>query len=118
MSGESFPAAVRLRTPGDFKTVFKRNIRSHDRYFTVLAHRTDDGPARLGMAVSRKACGNAVVRNRVKRLIRESFRRRATRLGAVDLVVIVKPGAGTIAAPTLLASLAHHWQTIQNKCVR
>lgn len=113
-----FPPARRLRLPGEFKTVFKRNLRSHDRCFTVLAHRRETGAARLGMAVSRKACGNAVVRNRLKRVIRESFRASAETLPPVDLVVIVKPGAGTIANPALFASLDQHWQVISQKCVR
>ncbi|MEO1574490.1 MAG: ribonuclease P protein component [Pseudomonadota bacterium] len=117
-SSLGFGPEKRLRAPGQFKTVFRRNVRSHDRSFTVLAHRTDDGRARLGMAVSRKACGNAVVRNRMKRVIRESFRAHADALPSVDLVVIVKPGAGTMANPALFASLAHHWQVIRQKCVR
>lgn len=107
----------RLLTPSDFRTVFKRNVRSHDRYFTVLAHRTGN-PPRLGSAVARKACGSAVGRNRLKRVIRESFRHARAELPGVDIVVIVKPGAGKIANPPLRESLEKHWQVITNKCVR
>jgi ribonuclease P protein component len=113
-----YTRSQRLLTPRDFRQVFKRNVRSSDHCFTVLASRTDGAHARLGTAVARKACGNAVMRNRLKRVIRESFRQVCTSLPSVDLVVIVKPGAGKIANPALRASLSKHWQVINQKCAR
>lgn len=113
-----YTRSQRLLTPRDFRQVFKRNVRSSDRCFTVLASRTDGTQARLGTAVARKACGNAVKRNRLKRVIRESFRKQCALLPPVDLVVIVKPGAGKIANPALCASLSKHWQVITKRCAR
>lgn len=50
------------------------------------------GHSRLGMTVSRKV-GGAVARNRVRRLLREIFRKeRALREAGLDLVVHAKPG--------------------------
>jgi ribonuclease P protein component len=54
-----------------------------------LDRRDDDGPARLGITVTRKV-GTAVRRNRIKRLVREWFRLRRAMLGALDVVVIAK----------------------------
>lgn len=60
----------------------------------VLGLDREAGPARLGITVSRKV-GNSVVRHRLKRRVREIFRRWRGRrqLGALDVVVHLKPPA-------------------------
>lgn len=56
----------------------------------MLVHdRGDRGAPRLGITVTRKV-GNAVRRNRIKRLVREWFRKSGQGLGAWDFNVIVK----------------------------
>lgn len=112
----SFGRTLRLLKPDEFSRVFKRNHRSRDECFTVLAAPNELPHPRLGTAVARKASGNAVKRNRLKRLIRESFRTSRTTLPAVDIVVMVKHGAGDVASAKLLQSLTNHWQTISKKC--
>ena len=56
-----------------------------------MRDRGDGGRTRLGITVTRKV-GNAVRRNRIKRLVREWFRQRGDGFGACDLVVIAKRG--------------------------
>lgn len=71
----------------------KGGLRVHTASFLVVAlANSTSGGARIGLSVSRRV-GNAVVRNRVRRLIREVFRRHASALPNVDLVVIAKEGA-------------------------
>jgi ribonuclease P protein component len=66
--------------------------RFQSRHFGVtLAPPGTAGP-RLGLVVTRRL-GNAVQRNRVKRLLREFFRRHQTHLPAIDLVIMAKKGA-------------------------
>ena len=67
------------------------------------------GAPRLGLAVAVRAAGGAVARNRLRRLIRESFRVHQHALPALDLVVGCRPGARAAAAPALRASLAALW---------
>lgn len=74
----------------DFLRAGRRGRKLSTRYFLVLAHdRGDGGAARLGVTVTRKV-GGAVRRNRIKRLVREWFRKHGQELGACDLNVIAK----------------------------
>ena len=68
--------------------------------------------ARLGMAVGLRSAGNAVNRNRLRRLIRESFRMNRQELPAVDVLVTARPAAAKAANRELLASLAELWRRL------
>ncbi len=87
----------------DFHRVTSDGRRLQTRYFLVFRlGRSDEWPARLGITVTRKV-GNAVRRNRIKRLVREWFRGREEELKSCDLVVIARrelpesPGLGQLA---------------------
>lgn len=92
----------RLRTRREFDRVFTGGIVTHGACVTVHM-RPSDGPcSRLGTVVSRRKVGNAVARNRFKRLVREAFRGEVTALaGTWDVVVVVRSprddGPGPIA---------------------
>ena len=83
----------RLRRKGDFETIAKEGARKHTKNFLIIARKNDRGFSRLG-AVTSKRLGNAVERNRVKRLMREFFRRNKDRLPpSTDYVIVGKKGA-------------------------
>lgn len=107
---------ARLRDAAAFDRVFKRAARSRDRYFTVLARPGPQG-ARLGMAVSRRVDRRAVARNRIKRLVRESFRHHKDIVGGLDLVVLARRECVAADNAELFASLEHHWQAL-SRCAR
>jgi ribonuclease P protein component len=98
-----FQQADRLRRPAEFQRVMRRGRRVAGRAFVVVALERDAAAgacsaSRLGVTVSRKV-GRAVVRNRVKRRIREWFRvNRCSLGGAVDLVVIGRPPAAELTS--------------------
>ena len=111
----SFPRQARLTTPADFKRVFNKPTVSADRMFKVLARTGKSNRSRLGMAVSRQVDKRSVGRNRIKRVIRESFRQyfAADRgVPAVDFVVLPRSECATICTRQLRDSLARHWARI------
>jgi ribonuclease P protein component len=74
----------------DFKRITRLGRRSVTPLFLVfILARSDAQGARLGITVTRKV-GNAVRRNRIKRLVREWFRQSRVGLGACDIVVVAK----------------------------
>ncbi len=80
-----FRQSERLHRSSEFAFVFQRGRRVGSKGLTLWALRRE-GPARLGLAIP-KAYGNAVERNRLKRLLREAFRLNKARLaGGADLV--------------------------------
>jgi ribonuclease P protein component len=84
----------------------------------VITRANETGRARLGLAVGVKAAGNSVRRNRIKRLVRESFRHRQQELPAVDLVVNARAAATKATNTEIRDSLAAHWDRILRRCAR
>ena len=93
MSNQRFTRASRLRRKADFNRVYAGNAYAADNVLVVQGNTNELSFCRLGLSISRRV-GNAVVRNRWKRLIREAFRTQRDRLPVgIDLVVRPKRGA-------------------------
>jgi ribonuclease P protein component len=122
MKPQRFPATFRLRKRREFLRVQNGGAKHHTRHFLVFvtptkAARSDvvtpaDGktekmPAmvRLGITVTRKV-GPAVVRNRIKRFVREAFRRKRGQFVApCDMVWVAKQSAATVRYADVVAEM-------------
>lgn len=113
-----FPRSARLATQADFRQVFSRAVRSADGCLTVLATPNSINHGRLGLAIAKRAVPRAVDRNRLKRLVRESFREHQAQLVGLDIVVLARPGAGSRDNRELRATLAHHWRRLIKRCAK
>ena len=87
-----FSKAARLRHRQEFLRAQAQGKRFHTRHFGVTLAPMAEGRPRLGLVATRRM-GKAVRRNRIKRLLREFFRRHQTGLPAFDLVIMAKKGA-------------------------
>ena len=105
-----FTRESRLLDTGSFQRVFKKANRSRDTLFTVLCRTNGRKAARLGLVISKKNCHLAVQRNRLKRVIRESFRLHKEQLDGLDVVVMNQAAAYRMSTSELFDSLAGHWQ--------
>lgn len=89
--GLTFPPAMRIRCERQFERIFANGRRGGAARFTVLVLENEYPHPRLGVSVP-KRFGNAVARNRVKRLIREAFRLTQNQMPHVDIVCVPRPG--------------------------
>ena len=94
---EAFPRAARIVRPADYRRLYREGRKAGSKRFVLFGSRNDIGRHRLGITVSRKI-GGAVVRNRVKRMFREIFRKSRRDIpGQMDIVINAKKdcaGAG------------------------
>jgi ribonuclease P protein component len=90
-----FGPAEHVRKRADFELIYKTGFKRSGRLMTMFTRERETGPARLGIAATRKM-GAAVERNRAKRLVRELFRHNKP-VVAVDVVVV--PRREILAAP-------------------
>ena len=71
---------------------------------------------RLGLIVSKRVSKKSVARNRLKRMVRDSFRRRQHQLGRIDYVIIAKPEAVEALRVTLRRELDKLWDKARRRC--
>jgi ribonuclease P protein component len=112
-----FSRQARLLHSHEFQRVFNNTeCKSADALLTVLAVRNDCGHPRLGLAISKKRIKTAVARNRLKRLIRESFRQHKNELANVDIVVLGQTRVVGVSNKTAVECLETHWKNITKRC--
>lgn len=81
-----FRPSQRIRRHADFLEVYEHGARAQSRFYTLFVRPNQLATGRLGIAATRKL-GGAAVRNRVKRVVREVFRRNDIAAG-FDIVVV------------------------------
>ena len=93
MNTFEFPRSVRLLSPGDFSQVFNNTeFKASNRYLLILATPNKNDVSRLGFVIAKKHVKHAVQRNRIKRIIRESFRLNQHKMANNDFVILARPG--------------------------
>ncbi len=106
MKEQSFGKKERIRKRKQYLDIYRRGGRLHSHNFIVVLSPSPSGEKRLGVAVSKKV-GNAVKRNRIKRLLREFFRLNKEGLpDSKDMVIIAKKDVSSLTYQGVCFELA------------
>lgn len=96
-----------LKKRNDFQKVYRRGKSYANRYLVMYRMSNHMNQARLGISVSKKV-GNSVVRHRITRLIRESYRLNEEKFEAgYDYIVIARAGTKGISYSEMESALLH-----------
>ena len=107
-----FSKAYRLVSKHDFQSVFAESNKI-SRHFLLALHRSTSLPCpRLGMIISKRYVKTAVSRNRLKRLIRESFRHHAHLLQGLDIIVLMRKKWTNDMQQKLQGEIEALWQAL------
>ena len=102
---ENYQSFRRLRKPWEYRRVNQMGCKSSTPHFVLLVANNTVDSSRLGITVSRRV-GNAVERNRIKRLVREYFRLNRVFLPPfTDYSVIAKRGAAQLSSSEIYLQL-------------
>jgi len=86
-----WPRYYRIRKRATFQYIQREGFRKRSTYFLILYLKGSSSNSRIGITVSKKV-GNSVVRNRIKRWLREGLRKEYSNLkGIWDIVIIAYP---------------------------
>jgi len=112
----AFPRTARLRRRGEFLALKESGVRWHLPSFVVIRRLSPTGRRRLGITVSRRV-GRAVVRNRLKRMIREVFRTSEHDVAAAqDILVIARTGASELQYAQVASELGRVFRSPGSAC--
>merc|ERR1711965_752562 len=109
MPDHKFTKNDRLLSSSDFQQVFKNNsLRVSNRDVLVLAMLNGNQNSRLGLVIGKKNVPSAVGRNKVKRAVRETFRKNTFKI-SLDIIVIARQGVGILSSEQLNLLLNQSW---------
>lgn len=91
----NFSRNLKIRKSPEFKEVFNKGERLYTEHYTLIYAPNSLGSPRLGLVVG-KRCGNAIKRNRIKRVLREVFRRNKPLFDSLDVLIIGKKNGETL----------------------
>ena len=113
MVSRDYGREKRLLTPRQFKTVFDSpSGKAPGKNVLLLARANDLEHPRLGLVIGKKSVRLSVERNRLKRVIRDSFRLNQESLGALDIVVVARKGLGDLDNPELHQQFGKLWKRL------
>ncbi len=119
MSSYSFGKPLRLLKSAEFQAVFNNApLRASHKNLLILAKPTNLDAPRLGLVIGKKNIRLSVQRNRVKRIIRETFRHQQEHLVGLDVIVLARGGLDGFNNLAMAVELNKQWRRIIRKQVK
>lgn len=116
MADQSFGRKLRLLTASDYKAVFgKAELKVSCPQLLILAIKSGYEDPRLGLVIPKKHIRLAVERNRLKRLLRESFRKHQQLLIEMDIVILARFGSDKLDNENFVTLVEKLWQDLMRR---
>ncbi|MBF7144384.1 MULTISPECIES: ribonuclease P protein component [Pseudomonas] len=110
---QDFSRSKRLLVPKQFKAVFDSpTAKVPGKHLLILAKDNQLDHPRLGLVIGKKSVKLSVQRNRIKRVIRDSFRHHQVALEGWDIVIVARKGLGDIENAELHLHFAKLWKRL------
>ena len=106
-----FDKTRRLLKKVDYDRVFNQATKMVTSDFIVLYRSNEVGHARLGLALSKRMIAKAHDRNRVKRVLRETFRTNDS-LPAIDIIILARHGVSDVQNSKIISKLSKTWEKL------
>lgn len=111
-----FSRTQRIRSRRDFQHIYEHGQLYKDEFVRIFyVHKSPTEPGRLGLSISKKL-GKAHVRNRIKRIIRETFRLHPELTVGLDLIVQPRPTVASLTNAQLSQRFLEALTALQARC--
>ena len=112
----TFKKTQRLLNASDHEQVFDYNrIKVANSSLLILAKPADGPPSRLGLVIAKKNIPTAVQRNRIKRVARETFRKKQFK-PPLDVVFLARQGSDKLSTAKLTGIIEKSWVKLNSRC--
>jgi len=108
----SFPRSHRLTNKAEYKSLFDQSNKVSQRCLLILFKPNQKFHARLGLIIGKRAINSAVIRNRVKRILRESFRQNQEKLKGWDIIIIARQQCDKLSKQKLRKGIDQLWEKL------
>lgn len=107
------PRHHRLLSKAEFKSVFDNAKKVSQKHLLVLYKPNETINSKLGLIVAKRFANKAISRNRIKRIIRESFRHSYEKLKGMDIIVIARQQCDTLTKRKLREGIDILWEKLK-----
>lgn len=108
----NFSRNYRLINKAEYKNVLEDSYKINQRYVLALFKPNQKSYSRLGVIVSKRVAHRAVTRNKIKRIVRESFRLNQDLLAGLDIVVIARQHSDSVDKAKLREGMKRLWEKL------